>query len=304
MSPKTIAGYYKLIHSSNACGYSALTQDEEKAQFSNLTSLSSEDGSSKPDSPIPAQSPPTHTKFRSTFSKFLSGKVPWIFSTMLLLCTTLAMSAKNGGVYERYGTFETGFNTDFSKMKSAIRLQNVNFTGTTKFAEDGTPYIDPQPSQNQYVGQPNEQIDHNWNQLTRNRYFRLTEEEAEAAWGDEYPEFWDAQENGGGYTVGLDVFHTLHCLDHIRQKFYPDYYPQTSIHGQKHHEHCINHLRQMVMCYADATPIPTRFFKGIGHNYVDGDRMHTCRDFGAIRKWTSERFESDGLHDFDDHHGA
>lgn len=136
------------------------------------------------------------------------------------------------------------------------------------------------------------------------RYFRLTEEEARAAWGDEYPQFWDAEENGGGFTVGLDVFHTLHCLDHIRQRFYPDYYPQTSIHGLKHHEHCINHLRQMVQCYSDATPIPTRFFPGIGHNYVDSNRLHTCRDFGAIRKWTSERFESDGLHDFDDHNGA
>jgi hypothetical protein len=55
-------------------------------------------------------------------------------------------------------------------MKSAIRLQTVNFTGTTKFAADGTAYIDAQPQAQQYVGEPSKQIDHNWNQLTKSKW--------------------------------------------------------------------------------------------------------------------------------------
>jgi len=100
--------------------YSALTQDEEKAQVSNLTSLSSEDGSSKSEFTTQAQTPSTNTKLRSTFVKFLGGKGPWVLSTILLFCTTLAMSAKNGGVYEHQGSFETGFNTDFSTTLSNL----------------------------------------------------------------------------------------------------------------------------------------------------------------------------------------
>lgn len=54
-------------------------------------------------------------------------------------------------------------------MKSAIRLESVNFMGTTKFAADGTAYIDVPPPDQQYVGEPSQQIDHNWNQLTRSK---------------------------------------------------------------------------------------------------------------------------------------
>lgn len=85
--------------------------------------------------------------------------------------------------------------------------------------------------------------------------------------------------------------HTLHCLDHIRKAFYPQHYPVDSeIHGVLHRDHCLDHLRQTVLCQADLTPIPSRYYKSLGQNYIDSDRPHTCRDFGKIREWVSERF--------------
>lgn len=85
--------------------------------------------------------------------------------------------------------------------------------------------------------------------------------------------------------------HTLHCLDHIRKAFYPDHYPvDNEIHGVLHRDHCLDHLRQTVLCNADLTPIPSRYYKALGQNYIDSDRPHTCRDFGRIREWVSERF--------------
>lgn len=54
--------------------------------------------------------------------------------------------------------------------------------------------------------------------------------------------------------------------------------------------HCIDHLRQMVQCYGDVTIIPTKLRPGLGENYIDSDRFHTCRDFSAIREWTYARF--------------
>ena len=46
----------------------------------------------------------------------------------------------------------------------------------------------------------------------------------------------------------------------------------------------------MVQCYGDATPIPTRWYEGIGQNYIDSDRTHTCRSFKKLREWNTERF--------------
>jgi len=44
------------------------------------------------------------------------------------------------------------------------------------------------------------------------------------------------------------------------------------------------------MCHGDITPIPTRWQSGIDQNYIDADQIHTCRDFGRIRDWTTRRF--------------
>lgn len=43
------------------------------------------------------------------------------------------------------------------------------------------------------------------------------------------------------------------------------------------------------MCAGDMTPIPTRYFKSVDRNYVDSDRVHTCRNFQMLRDWTTER---------------
>jgi hypothetical protein len=214
------------------------------------------------------------------------SRKPWIISTVFFATTTVFLLVNK--LLPRSGTFETGFDTDLASVRSAIELQKVTFTGSPSFAADGTEYVKPQPDLKQYVGPPNAAIDKNWNELTANRYFLLTAAEAEEAWGPSYVNFWDEQH--GGYSAGLDMFHTLHCLDHLRQAFYPEHYPQTPIHGTMHRDHCIDHLRQMIMCSADTTPIPSRFYKGISQNYIDSDQKHTCRNFKAIRAWTTERF--------------
>lgn len=91
-------------------------------------------------------------------------------------------------------------------------------------------------------------------------------------------------------VIRLEVTHTLHCLDHLRKSFYPNYYPPDSaIHGILHRDHCLDHLRQMVLCNGDLTPIPTRFYKALDHNYIDSDRPHTCRNWPRIRDWIWER---------------
>lgn len=56
----------------------------------------------------------------------------------------------------------------------------------------------------------NKEVDNNWLDLLEDGYFSISEEEAREAWGEARHAYVDR--NRGGYTAGLDVFHTLHCL--------------------------------------------------------------------------------------------
>lgn len=66
------------------------------------------------------------------------------------------------------------------------------------------------PENLRFTGDLTDEVDENWNQIVEDRYFSVSEAEAIEAWGDRRHEYVD--EELGGYTAGLDVFHTLHCL--------------------------------------------------------------------------------------------
>lgn len=75
-----------------------------------------------------------------------------------------------------------------------------------------TPPIDKAaewPENHDFTSQSKE-TDDNWLDLLEDRYFSVSEEEAIEAWGEKRHDYID--QNYGGYTAGLDVFHTLHCL--------------------------------------------------------------------------------------------
>jgi hypothetical protein len=54
--------------------------------------------------------------------------------------------------------------------------------------------------------------------------------------------------------------------------------------------HCIEQVRQYIMCAGDMTPVPTRYNEARKHSYVDSDVTHTCRNFGQLRDWLTERY--------------
>ena len=58
------------------------------------------------------------------------------------------------------------------------------------------------------------------------------------------------------------------------------------------------------MCAGDITPVPTRYYAGLrdphdaavhGGDYVMSDVVHTCRDFGRLREWLTERYEGSSV---------
>ncbi|KAG9241029.1 hypothetical protein BJ878DRAFT_522772 [Calycina marina] len=55
-----------------------------------------------------------------------------------------------------------------------------------------------------------------------------------------------------------------------------------------HLDHCIELLRQSLMCHLDLTPIPRLRLPNSNLQHANQDQVHTCRDFSSIRNWVVE----------------
>lgn len=55
-------------------------------------------------------------------------------------------------------------------------------------------------------------------------------------------------------------------------------------------DHCINALREALMCSSDVTPITFHVVsEEDSHVFPNLAAVHTCRDFEAIRRWAKTR---------------
>jgi len=90
-----------------------------------------------------------------------------------------------------------------------IEYRDVQFYGNGQFDENGT-FVVKHKSPIDYVGPPSPEVDQAWADLTGERDFLISEYEARELWGDDMHLHWHHRKKG--YSIGLDVFHTLHCL--------------------------------------------------------------------------------------------
>ncbi|QPG95443.1 hypothetical protein C2857_000683 [Epichloe festucae Fl1] len=98
---------------------------------------------------------------------------------------------------------------------------------------------------------------------------------------------------GGGYAAGLGVAHNLHCVEKkikkflYRDHFYPDLDPKGAefVYTQSHADHCLDDLRQSVMCHVDYSmyavywderqqDVPTRHAPGL-QKCVNWEKLHS-----------------------------
>ncbi|KAI5815372.1 hypothetical protein BZA77DRAFT_316437 [Pyronema omphalodes] len=92
-------------------------------------------------------------------------------------------------------------------------------------------------------------------------------------------------EEKGTYVYGISMFHQLHCLNFLRFAYYPsevkDMPPDEVV---LHRDHCLDYIRQAIMCNGDATFEPLKEFG------VDGmGAIHQCRDFDSMFTWAYEQ---------------
>ncbi|KAL9622663.1 MAG: hypothetical protein Q9160_002973 [Pyrenula sp. 1 TL-2023] len=119
---------------------------------------------------------------------------------------------------------------------------------------------------------------------------------------------------GGGYRAGVEAFHLLHCLNFLRQATYfnVDYYraqaalenssnnastiipgssPFTDPDGlvRAHLNHCIEALRQTLMCRASAEMYAQKHVRNFSRVLPAFKRPTKCANFESIREETMKR---------------
>ena len=75
---------------------------------------------------------------------------------------------------------------------------------------------------------------------------------------------------------------------------YPSYYfpglsDQQREDNRYHNEHCIDMLRQSVMCHGDITPVTMRWGKTQPIPLADVTGPHECMNWARLNEWAKER---------------
>ncbi|KAF4862255.1 Cyclochlorotine biosynthesis protein R [Colletotrichum siamense] len=85
-------------------------------------------------------------------------------------------------------------------------------------------------------------------------------------------------------VFGIRSFHQIHCIIVMVEDYGLRLHGEPSQWTPGHVMHCINTMRQLTQCMADATPIS--LVHGAEKHLGDGQQMW-CRDFDGLRHWAN-----------------
>ncbi|GAB7352462.1 hypothetical protein MBLNU459_g2871t1 [Dothideomycetes sp. NU459] len=158
---------------------------------------------------------------------------------------------------------------------------------------------------NIYRQKASQEVDDAWLALGTNDGSILVPIDEAAQFGIKEGQVQRIAEQGGGYMADIFVFHHLHCLNLIRQTshFSWDYYrakagtdeaPGTAFEAfegedqvETHFTHCLDMLRQEIMCNANTAIYGQWYIKDSGPTQ-DFSFNAQCKDFDAIRAWYAD----------------
>ncbi|MCJ1355116.1 MAG: hypothetical protein MMC33_005107 [Icmadophila ericetorum] len=141
-----------------------------------------------------------------------------------------------------------------------------------------------------YGGAPKPEIDDAWDDLLRGFNMRVTE--------DEMRQLGKLDNNiplpDGGYFGSLTVFHQLHCIWRLHTALYPKYYwadlsDEEAFLNLGHSEHCLDVMRQSLLCNADTSIITMKWGNFQASPLADASNKHECVNWAGIMEWLEPR---------------
>ena len=151
-----------------------------------------------------------------------------------------------------------------------------------------------------YQGARNETNNALWSDLYKYMNTHIAYEEASIMPNKTAPE---VEADGGGYPIILNMFHDIHCLDSIRKTLWfwleahwnSTHNPFTlydtpfdalrnrgDIFETNHIDHCIDNIRQSIICNVDITPNVFQYSKEYGEIRARATVVYECRDYDLV----------------------
>lgn len=117
--------------------------------------------------------------------------------------------------------------------------------------------------------------------------FALEGPDAEADWASNTPRSVGFVRLASHKRIMVaSMFHQLHCLRMFRWTMED---PSAEVY---HAQHCLNYMRQMALCGADATLEPQdRDGEQTLASFSGNGRTHTCRDWSQVYPWIDANFD-------------
>jgi len=140
-----------------------------------------------------------------------------------------------------------------------------------------------------FQGRPNKESEEAWHHMLNVGIVSITEEEKARLPFDTAPNIFKENE----YVVELNIFHQLHCLHGLRQQLYNPRHlswqnGETVTFWEFHMNHCIEHLRETLLCNADITP--QRFALENDTYMLDRHQQFPhCKNWADIWNWAEGR---------------
>ncbi|KAK1993872.1 hypothetical protein LX36DRAFT_537726, partial [Colletotrichum falcatum] len=100
-------------------------------------------------------------------------------------------------------------------------------------------------------------------------------------------------DGSGRVLINLNVFHSLHCLNMLRKYLYRSHYNATytgpELESQLDHmSHCIDVLRESLICNGDIAIITYDWRKGHKLPWPNFKVEHECKNWDKILRWSKE----------------
>jgi hypothetical protein len=170
----------------------------------------------------------------------------------------------------------------YSPANVAVEPMIIRFNGTLNF-----PSI--------YRGPPSPEIDAAWSMVARDVLPTrmslgeiLKAGEVDSPSKVKYPAQFDRD-----FMVSMEAPHQLHCLNLLRKASWPEHYGSTEASFQNkpevvrmHLDHCVEKIRQNIMCNADVTMITWDWVQGLKTPYPNFNTRHQCRNYKKILDWS------------------
>ncbi|KAK4189737.1 hypothetical protein QBC35DRAFT_449981 [Podospora australis] len=150
-------------------------------------------------------------------------------------------------------------------------------------------YLVGDPDTKKFMGEPRPELDEAWHELLDATLIRYTDDELALA-----NNATSVRHKDGGYVGGLGISHALHCIKRIKQYLHPEYYYSHEKQDWKelysHVDHCLESLRQELMCSADVNVYTLKWTRHSRFKpSVKVPQPHACVDWEALHGWMKGR---------------